>query len=223
MVLYKKSISNNRIINSRESTLYIDKNIIYKIFKENIDINKRIKVIEILLNNDIIGCPKIYDFVYHNLQIVGYTMQYYPNAVPFSQNMKFEFIRKKCLELIKLYLDMKNNYNLCYIDFYNENVFINNSSILLLDIDSCEIKENEKQKIADKYLCDYVLKMIYKTIFFDYEIYFSLEEREKIRKVLYKDINGQRIETIKDLEMFVQTTTKSDIKKVLKKLPYSIR
>ena len=45
MTLNEKNISNNRIINSRESTLYIDKNIIYKIYKENIDINERIKVI----------------------------------------------------------------------------------------------------------------------------------------------------------------------------------
>ena len=223
MVLNETSISNNKIINSRESTLYINKNIIYKIFKENIDINERIKVINKLLTNEINCCPEIYDFVYKDSMIVGYAMKYYKNAVLLSQNTKFNFIIQKCIELIDVYLDLKNNYNLCYSDFHDGNVFINNSSILLLDIDSCAIGKKENEKITDKYLCDYVLKMVYKTIFFDYEIYFSKEEREIIRKNLYENIKGEKIETVEDLRLFTQTITKGDVKKVLKKLPYNIR
>lgn len=149
-------------------------------------------------------------------------MKYYKNAVAFSQNMRFNFIIKKCLELIDIYLDLKNNYNLCYYDFHNGNVCINNNSILLLDIDSCVIGKHENEIITDKYLCDYVLKMIYKTVFFDYEIYFSKEERKMIRNALYENISGEKIETIEDLKLFTQTITKADIKKVLKKLPYNI-
>ena len=97
MTLNEKNISNNRIINSRESTLYIDKNIIYKIYKENIDINERIKVINKFLENKINCCPEIYDFVYKDSMIIGYAMKYYKNAIMFSQNMKFNSIIKKCL------------------------------------------------------------------------------------------------------------------------------
>lgn len=222
MVLNEVSIPNNKIIESRESILYIDKGIIYKIFRDNVDINQRIDIIKLFLDNKINGCPEIYDFVYNNSMIVGYIMKYYSNAIPFSQNMKFNFIKEKCVELIDIYLNMKNNYNLCYSDFHNDNVCINNSSILLFDIDSCAIRKSKNETIADKYLTDYVLSMIYKVIFFDYEIYFLPEEREKIRNILYEN-NGYKIETIEELKMFAQTSTKSDIKKVLKRLPYNIR
>ena len=223
MTLNEKNIPHNKIINSRESTLYIDKNIIYKIYKENIDINKRIKVINKFLENKINCCPEIYDFVYKDSMIIGYAMKYYKNAIMFSQSMKFNFIIKKCLELIDIYLNLKKNYNLCYSDFHDGNIVINNSSILLLDIDSCTFRELNNDIITDKYLCDYVLKMIYKTIFFDYEIYFSSEERKIIRDCLYENINGEKIETIEDLKLLTQTITKKDIKKVLKKLPNNIR
>lgn len=215
-------VQNNRIINSRESTLYIDKNIIYKIFNEDIEINQRLKVIKKLLENKTNYSPEIYDFLYKESNVVGYTMKYYKNIVAFSRNMRFSFIIKKCLELINIYLDLKNNYNLCYSDFHNGNVCINNYSILLLDIDSCVIGKHENEKITDKYLCDYVLKMIYKTVFFDYEIYYSKEERKMIRNILYKDISGKKIETIEDLRLFTQTIRETDIKRVLKKIPYNI-
>ena len=132
MVLDENRISNNKIINSRESTLYIDKNIIYKIFKDNIDINQRVEVIKMILANKINYCPEIYDFVYKDSKIVGYAMEYYKNAAMFSQNMRFNFKVKKCIELIDIYLDLKNHYNLCYSDFHNGNICINSSSILLL-------------------------------------------------------------------------------------------
>lgn len=222
MVFSEINVPNNRIINSSEGTLYINKNIIYKIFN-NIDIDQRIRVIRKLLANKINYCPEIYDFVYKESTIVGYAMKYYKNTVAFSQNMRFNFIVKKCIELIDIYLDLKNNYNLCYSDFCNKNVHINNSSILLLDIDSCAIGKLENEKITDRYLCDYVLSMIYKTIFFDYEIYFSSDERQLIRTTLYKNISGKEIKTIEDLRLFIQTITKSDVKRVLKRLPYKIR
>lgn len=92
-----------------------------------------------------------------------------------------------------------------------------------MDIDSCAIGKLENEKITDRYLCDYVLSMIYKTIFFDYEIYFSSDERQLIRTTLYKNISGKEIKTIEDLRLFIQTITKSDVKRVLKRLPYKIR
>ncbi len=223
MALNEISIPNNKIINSRESMLYIDNGVIYKIFKDSVDINQRIEAIKVFLDNEIDGCPQIYDFLYKNSMIIGYSMKYYSNAIAFSQNMKFNFITEKCGELIDIYLNMKNNYNLCYSDFHNGNVCINNSSILLFDIDSCAIRKSENKTITDKYLCDYVLSMMYRVIFFDNEIYFLPEEREKIRKVLYEYNNGQKIETIENLKTFVHTATKHDIKKVLKRVPYNIK
>ena len=216
-------ILNMKKIVSRESELYIDKDLIHKIFKSGIDVEKRIRVIKIFSKNHIANCPRIYDFICDRSQIIGYTMKYYPNAVPFSQNMKFEFIRKKCLELIKLYLYMKNTFDLCYCDFHSENIYINNSSILLMDIDSCLFGKDDIENITDKNLCDFVLSMIYKIIFFDCEIYFTPTERNIIRSKLYEDINGNSIETINDLELFTKEVTKRDIKKVLKRIPYNIK
>ena len=223
MEVFKLDTLNMKKVVSQESELYIDKDLVYKIFKCDIDIEKRIRVIESFLNNHMPNCPEIYDFICNKSQIIGYTMKYYPNAVPFSQNMRFEFIRKKCLELIELYLDMKKTYNLCYSDFHSKNIYINNSSILLLDIDSCVLGKDVNENITDKLLCDYVLSMIYKVMFFDCEIYFTPSERQIIRSKLYEDINGNRIETISDLESFTREVTKRDIKKVLKRIPYNIK
>ena len=223
MELNNLNILGMKKIVSQEATLYIDKSLIHKIFKGEIDIESRIKVIDIFLCHYITGCPEIYDFIYDNSQIVGYTMKYYPRAVPFSQNMKFEYIRKKCLELIELYLDMKKTCNLCYCDFHSKNIYINNSSILLLDVDSCALGKDANENISDKLLCDYVLSMIYKVIFFDYEIYFTPSERQIIRSNLYKDINEKSIETISDLEFFTRKVTEKDTKKLLRRIPYNLK
>ena len=213
MTFNKKKKTDNNIIISRESKLYINNDIIYKIFKENINIKERIKIIEIFLNNKINNCPEIYDFIYKNSRIIGYSMKYYPQAVKLSQNVNFNHTKEKCLELIDIYLNLKNNYNICYSDFHDDNILINNKSILLLDIDSCIIKNAKNEIITNKYLCDYILSKIYKTLFFDYEIYFSPDECKEIRNYLYKNINGQKIETIEDLKQFIFIITKKTQKK----------
>ena len=223
MEINKLNILEMKKIVSKEATLYIDKNLIYKIFNSGIDIGSRIKVIDIFLNHYITGSPEIYDFICDNSQIVGYTMKYYPKAIPFSQNMRFEYIRKKCLELIELYIDMKKTYNLCYFDFHSGNIYINNSSILLFDVDSCALGKEVNENISDKLLCDYVLSMIYKVMFFDYELYYTPSESQIIRSNLYKDINEKSIEKISNLELFTREVTKRDIKKVLKRIPYNIK
>lgn len=64
MELNEINVQNNKIINSRESTLYIDKNIIYKVFKRDIDIKQHLKVIKKLLVNKTNYYPEIYDFIY---------------------------------------------------------------------------------------------------------------------------------------------------------------
>ena len=136
--------------------------------------------------------------------------------------MRFEFVKKKCLELLYLYMQLKNRYDLCYADFHNGNVCINNSSILLLDVDSCLIGKNINENITDKYLLDYILSVIYNVSFFDCEVYYTQEERKAIRDELYKN-NDDAIKTVKDIEQFVSTVTKSDVKKVLKRIPYNIK
>ena len=211
-----------KLLDSRESINYFDNDKVYKIFKNNIDVESRIDAIKIFLNNNIQGCPQLYEFIYKGDRIVGYSMKYYKRLIPFSGKMRFEFVKKKCLELLKIYVNLKDNYNLHYIDFHNRNVYINNSSILLLDIDNSLIGKNINENITDKYLFDYILSVIYNVSFFDNEIYFTQEERKIIKDELYKNNNGT-IKTTKDLEQFVQTVTRNNVKKVLKKIPYSIK
>ena len=149
-------------------------------------------------------------------------MYYDKKIIPFSGKMRFEFVKKKCLELLYLYMQLKDRYDLCYADFHNGNVCINNSFILLLDVDSCLIGKNINENITDKYLFDYILSVIYNVSFFDCEIYFTQEERKTIRDELYKN-DGDIIKIVKDIEQFVSTVTKSDVKKVLKRIPYNIK
>ena len=78
------------------------------------------------------------------------------------------------------------------------------------------------ENVTDKYLFDYILSTIYNVSFFDYEIYYTSEERKIIRDELYK-FKDSIIKRIEDLELFVQSSTKADIKKVLKKVPYNIK
>ena len=119
-------------------------------------------------------------------------------------------------------MQLKNRYDLCYADFHNGNVCINNSSILLLDVDSCLIGKNINENITDKYLIDYILSVIYNVLFFECEIYFTPEERKAIRDELYKGNDGT-IRSVKDLEQFISTVTKSEVKKVLRRIPFNIK
>ncbi len=214
--------ANFKFLDSSESKCYFDNDRLYKIFKSNIDVESRIEVIKIFLNNNIQGCPRLHEFIYDCDKVVGYSMEYYKKIIPFSGKMRFEFVKKKCLELLYLYMQLKNRYDLCYADFHNGNVCINNSFILLLDVDSCLIGKNINENITDKYLLDYILSVIYNVSFFDCEIYFTQEERKTIRDELYKN-DGDIIKIVKDIEQFVSTVTKSDVKKVLKRIPYNIK
>ena len=214
--------ANFKSLDSNDSNCYFDKDRVYKIFKSNIDIESRIEVIKKILDNNIKGCPQLHEFIYDCDKIVGYSMDYYKKAIPFSSKMRFEFRKEKCLELLYLYINLKDKYDLCYFDFHNENVYINQSSILLLDIDSCLIGKTINENETDKNLIDYILSIIYNVSFFDYEIYYTQEERKIIRDELYRFRNST-IKKIEDLELFVQSSTKNDINKVLKKLPYNIK
>ena len=222
MKLKEVTNTNLKFLDSSESKCYFDNDRLYKIFKSNIDVEPRIEVIKTFLNNNIQGCPQLYEFIYDCDKVVGYSMEYYKKAISFSGKMRFEFVKKKCLELLYLYMQLKNRYDLCYADFHNGNVCINNSSILLLDVDSCLIGKNINENITDKYLLDYILSVIYNVSFFDCEIYFTQEERKTIRDELYKN-DGDIIKIVKDIEQFVSTVTKSDVKKVLKRIPYNIK
>ena len=222
MELKEVTNTNYKFIDSNESKCYFDRDRVYKIYKDNIDVESRIEVIKIFLRNNIQGCPQLHEFIYDYERIIGYSMEYYKKAIPFSGKMKFEFIKKKCLELLYLYMQLKNRYDLCYADFHNGNVCINNSSILLLDVDSCLIGKNINENITDKYLLDYVLSVIYNVSFFECEIYFTQEERKTIRDELYKGNDGT-IRSVKDLEQFISTVTKSEVKKVLRRIPFNIK
>lgn len=222
MKLKEVTNTNLKFLDSNESKCYFDKDRFYKIFKSNIDVEPRIEVIKTFLNNSIQGCPRLYEFIYDCDKVVGYSMEYYKKIIPFSGKMRFEFVKKKCLELLYLYIQLKDRYDLCYADFHNGNVCINNSSILLLDVDSCLIGKNINENITDKYLFDYILSVIYNVSFFDCEIYFTQEERKTIRDELHKN-NDDTIKTVKDIEQLVSTVTKSDVKKVLKRIPYNIK
>ena len=222
MKLKEVKNTNLKFLDSNESKCYFDKDRVYKIFKSNINVEPRIEVIKTFLNNNIQGCPQLREFIYDCDKIVGYSMEYYKKIIPFSGKMRFEFVKKKCLELLYLYMQLKDRYDLCYADFHNGNVCINNSSILFLDVDSCLIGKNINENITDKYLLDYILSVIYNVSFFDCEIYFTQEERKTIRDELYKN-DGDIIKIVKDIEQFVSTVTKSDVKKVLKRIPYNIK
>ena len=222
MELNEVTNANLRFLDSNESKCYFDRDRVYKIFKDNIDVESRIDVIKQFLNNNIKGCPQLHEFIYDYERIVGYSMEYYKKAIPFSGKMRFEFIKKKCLELLYLYMQLKDRYDLCYADFHNGNVFINNSSILLLDIDSCLLGKNINENITDKYFIDYILGVVYNVWFFDYEIYFTQEERKVIRDELYK-YNDGIIKTVDELETFMQDVRRSDTKKLLKRIPYNIK
>jgi len=212
-----KQLPNLKLITSSESNCYIYKDIIYKIFKNNISIMDRLDIIKFFLENDIQNCPKLYDFIYDNNKIVGYSMRYYKKVIPFSEINRFKVLKEKSLELIDVYLSLKDNNNLCYIDFNKGNVFVNNSNILLLDIDSCLKRNLENEQISKQLLKDFILGAIYKTYFFDYETYFTSIEQEQIRSILCENIDS-----IDDLKNFINDVTKMKVRKVLKKIPYTI-
>ena len=141
-----KQLKNVKLISSTESDCYTYKDIIYKVFKSSLTAIDRMDTIKFFLENDIQHCPKLYDYIYDNNEIVGYSMKYYKKAIPISDIDRFKILKEKCLELIEIYLFLKDDNNLCYLDFNKSNVFVNNNNILLLDIDSCLKRNFENEK-----------------------------------------------------------------------------
>ena len=213
-----KQLPDLKIISSSESNCLIYKDIIFKIFiNENLT-EDRIDIINYFINNKIDNCPIIYDLIYDNEKIVGYSMEYYKKAVSINNINRLKILKEKCLELINVYTTLKNNNNICYIDFNRNNVFINNNQILLLDIDSSLMNNNINEEISIKLLIEFIISLIYKTYFFENEIYFSIKERLYIRNILCNNIN-----TIDNLITLINDISKKDIKHTLKKIPYKIK
>ena len=211
-----------KVLKSNESNCYIYKDMIYKIFNSDIDIKKRLHAIEIFLNNNIQGCPMVYDFIHDNSKVVGYSMKYYDKAKPFSIDRRFRIRKEICYQLVNIYLNLKEKYNICYFDFHNGNIFLNDGKVLLLDVDSCLNNTRINAEISEKFLFEYVLTVIYKTFFFDNELYFSNNERYLVRSTLYEH-DGKKMQNIEELKDFIQEVSKRDVHKVLKKIPYKIR
>ena len=218
-----KELKKIKLISSTESNCYVYKDIIYKVFKNRLIARDRLDIIKFFLENDVLHCPKLYDLIYNNNEIIGYSMQYYKKAMSISRINRFNLSRSKCLELIDVYLALKDDNSLCYIDFNRNNVFVNNNKILLLDIDSCLKRTLESEQVSKEILKEFILGIIYKTYFFDYETYFTSVEREQIRNILSKNIAGENIDSIDDLRKFVVDVSKNDVNKVLKRLHYKIR
>ena len=213
-----KKIKNLKLISSTESNCYIYKDVVYKIFKNALIVRDRLDTIKFFLENDIHNCPTLYDFIYDNNEIIGYSMQYYKKAIPVSEIKKFKLLKEKCFDLINVYLSLKNDTNFCFIDFNKGNVFINKDEILLLDIDGCIKTDSYSEKVSEQLLKEFILGLIYKTYFFESQPYFMAVEREQIRSVLFEGI-----ESINDLQKFTKDVTEMDVKKVLKRIPYKIK
>ena len=115
--------------------------------------------------------------------------------------MKAEFIEKD----IKIFKPKKLNDIENLIEILQEK----ETSVLVI------LPDYDKRKCSADDLLDYILSIIYNLSFFDCEVYFTQEERKAIRDELYKN-NDDTIKTVKDIERFVSTVAKSDVKKVLK-------
>lgn len=217
-----QQLENVKLISSTESNCYVYKDIIYKVYKSSINARDRLDTIKFFLENNIQYCPKLYDYIYDKDEIVGYSMKNYKKAISISDINRFKLLKEKCLELIDAYLFLKDENDFCYVDFHSNNVCINNNNILLLDIDSCLKRNFENENNSKQLLKEFVLDTIYKTYFFDYEIYFLPKERQQIRNTLFKNVDNLNIDSIDDLKNFIENVSKTDIKKVLKKIPYKL-
>ena len=205
-------------LESLESTCYIKKDCVYKIFKPNIDIEERINIINIFLNKKIDGCPEIYDLIYKDNKVIGYIMKYYSKLMQLKDIRNFNFLKQKLLELIKLHLMLENKYSICYFDYSNNNVFHHHKSILLLDVDSCINKTEYNSEIASNILIDFILSIIYKINYFDIKPYFTMEERKLIEDVIYTNYNGEKINSLANIVEFIKNISLQDIKKQVKRI-----
>ncbi|MBQ8192821.1 MAG: hypothetical protein IJZ46_01970 [Bacilli bacterium] len=218
-----KELKDVKTITSTESICYVYKDIIYKVYKNNLTVRDRLDTIEFFLENNIQHTPKLYDLIYDDSEIVGYSMQYYKKAIPISGISRFKLLKEKCLELIEVYQSLKDDNNLCYIDFHKDNIFVNNNSVLFLDIDCCLKRNFENEQASKQLLKEFIIRLIYKTYLFEIEPYFTSEERKQIRNILFKNTDGENINSIEDLKKFLNDISKKEIKKVLKKIPYKIK
>lgn len=208
----------SKFIRSSESTIYFDDDVVYKVFHNWIDIKGRSEIIKMMKDNNPKFVPLIYDYIYDNGNIIGYVMKNYRKALSISRKKDLNLLKDLCSQLIYDYMYLRDNYGLCYFDYHEKNVLVNDNSILLLDIDSCLPDKAQNRKISSSYLCDYILSLIYNTSFFDWEIYYRPEERLLIRNILYQNLDGSKILSLSDLLILLENIRKKDVRMVLRKV-----
>ena len=172
--------------------------------------NQNIELILRKLNNlDIDEIPNIYSLAYicnyksDNKILTGYNIRNYNHLQSLNKIKNFDILKQKVLELIDIYLLLKDEYNICYSDF--EKVFINKGKILLLGIDSFYKKNDELEKESDQLLINFVISLIYKINYFKLIIYTTPKEINEI--LLNNEINS-----IDDFKKNLEDETKSSVK-----------
>lgn len=212
-----------KISNSLTNELYLYNNILYKIFNNLFDIEKKELLLKKLYNNPIKDCSNIYNFLYED-ELIGYGMEYYNNYIPLKKIKKIPFEYKKIYahKLIEIYNKLKE-LGYIYYDFHGDNILVNKDELKLIDIDNCLLNNEFNNKLGTRILSEMIVSILFDCKFFDYQVYFYKDEQEKIIDILFSGLNdGYNKINLNELNNYIEDLTKKDIKIIKKYLPKNI-
>lgn len=144
--------------------IYLQNNIIYKMY-DIIPFESEVKRnIEYLLKNPINNTPEIYKIIYDNSKFKGYAMQYIENSLTFRQAINKPIPLENKISAIKeIYIALKelHSKNILLGDIHSDNFLIQNDKGYIIDLDYIRFPGDEfkffecyvinNKKIATRY------------------------------------------------------------------------
>ena len=203
-----------KYINSREAQIYIDRKYCYKIFKNQMQALQRKEIIDQFLSEKIENFPRVYDYIYKQGQMIGYQMKSYPKSHSIMQEKRYQERQRYCEKLVELINHLNYDHHLCYLDFHSRNIFAYHHNLLLFDLDSCVKTSLEAQKLEIRLLQKFIISVLIQTSFYEYEVYYTQQEREEIRSLLFPI----SLESNEDLIEYIRKIKEKDTKRLLKKI-----
>ena len=218
-----------------DANLYLYNNLVYKLYKKNmmvkgvehdelLDYEAKEDILNTLYKYPIEDCAKICEILQEDT-LLGYGMEYYGDYKTLRKTKKIEFENKKIYihKIIELYKKIRDM-GYIYYDFHEQNVLVNSKELRLIDIDSCLYKTRENDILGIKYLNELVLEILFDCIFFEIKVYYTKNEIKHFSDILYSGLSYDYNEkgSLEELEEYVQSISKKDIKELKKKLPKSL-
>ena len=200
--------------------LYLYNGKLYKLFKNESDLNLRTDILDSLYDKTIHDCARISSVLYDD-KLEGYGMEYYKDYKELAKLKRIPTELKKIYiqKMIEVYKELIKR-GFVFWDFHGHNVLVKSDEIRLIDVDSCLKLSKESDILGTRYLNELVLKLLFDSDFFDYQVYYGKEKTKQVTDLFYSDLSYESSEkgSLEELDEYAQSITESEIRNKKKQI-----